>query len=121
MASEFVSNDIRDGVIAQLLLLPENKYCFDCRSKNPKWCSSNIGVFLCYQCTARHRSMGVHISFVRSLKMDRWKRKELKAMELGGNKNVLEYYEENGMIKDGKPDHESAPHAKQKMDLAAKV
>jgi len=37
--------------------------------------------------------MGVHISFVRSLKMDRWKLKELYQMELGGNKNALEYYQ----------------------------
>ena len=39
--------------------------------------------------------------------MDRWKRGELKRMELGGNKNVAEFYEENGMFKDGKPDHEA--------------
>ena len=39
--------------------------------------------------------------------MDRWKRKELKQMELGGNKNALEYYEENQMFKDGKVDHEA--------------
>ena len=51
--------------------------------------------------------------------MDRWKMKELKRMELGGNKKAREYYEANGMIKDGKPDHEAPPHAKYKMDLAA--
>jgi len=65
--------------------------------------------------------MGVHISFVRSLKMDRWKRKELKCMELGGNKNAAEYYEANGMMKDGKPDHEAAPHSRWKMELAQKA
>jgi len=37
--------------------------------------------------------------------MDRWKRKELKCMELGGNKNAREYFDANGMFKDGKPDH----------------
>jgi len=62
----------------------------------------------------------VHITFVRSLKMDRWKRLELKNMELGGNKNARAYYEQNGMIKDGKPDHESAPHARWKQELRAK-
>jgi hypothetical protein len=30
--------------------------------------------------------------------MDRWKIKELKRMEFGGNKNAMEYYEANGMI-----------------------
>lgn len=65
--------------------------------------------------------MGVHISFVRSLKMDRWKLKELYAMELGGNKNALEYYTQHDMIRDGKPDHEAAPHARYKQDLASKA
>ena len=42
-------------------------------------------------------------------------------MELGGNKNAAEYYETNGMYKDGKPDHEAAPHSRYKMELAQKV
>jgi len=29
--------------------------------------------------------------------MDRWKHKELKCMELGGNKNASVYFEKNGM------------------------
>jgi hypothetical protein len=29
---------------------------------------------------------------VRSLKMDKWKLKEVKAMEIGGNKKAGEYY-----------------------------
>lgn len=40
-------------------------------------------------------------------------------MELGGNKNALEFFEQNGMMKDGKPDHEAPAHAKYKMELAA--
>ena len=51
--------------------------------------------------------------------MDKWKLKELKAMELGGNIRAREYYDQQGMFKDGKPDHESAPHARYKMELAA--
>lgn len=45
--------------------------------------------------------MGVQISFVRSLKMDRWKARELKQMEFGGNKLAKMYYEKNGMLKNG--------------------
>lgn len=56
--------------------------------------------------------------WTRSLKMDRWKRKELKQMELGGNGNAHVFYEENGMFKDGKPDHEAPMHSRQKMDLS---
>jgi len=75
---DYVPDEQRDEVISRLLLIPDNKACFDCGSKNPKWSSASIGIFLCYQCTGNHRSMGVHITFVRSLKMDRWKAKELK-------------------------------------------
>jgi len=53
--------------------------------------------------------------------MDRWKRKELKQMELGGNKNAQLFYEENGMYKDGKPDHEAPLHSRQKAELSAKA
>lgn len=53
--------------------------------------------------------------------MDRWKKKELKQMELGGNKNAQAFFEENAMIKDGKPDHEHPLHSRWKMDLAKKA
>ena len=53
--------------------------------------------------------------------MDRWKRKELKQMELGGNKNAQQFYEENGMYKEGKPDHEHPMHSRQKMELSGKA
>jgi hypothetical protein len=39
--------------------------------------------------------------------MDRWKAKELKCMELGGNKNAAIYFEKNGMYSDGKPNHKA--------------
>ena len=39
--------------------------------------------------------------------MDRWKLKELKQMELGGNKNAMMYFEKNGMIVDNKPNHKA--------------
>ena len=51
--------------------------------------------------------------------MDRWKRKELKAMELGGNKNAAIYFEQNGMYEGGKPNHEAGPHQRYKQELSA--
>jgi hypothetical protein len=50
--------------------------------------------------------------------MDRWKRKELKQMELGGNAKAKEFYRKNGMIKDGEPpDHKNPALTKYKLEI----
>jgi hypothetical protein len=46
-----------------LLLLMQ--VCVDCETKNPQWASVSYGIFMCLECSGRHRGLGVHISFVR--------------------------------------------------------
>lgn len=62
--------------------------------------------------------MGTHITFVRSINMDVWKAKEIKIMELGGNKKAHAFYAKNNMYIDGRPDHENPALSKYKMSLA---
>ena len=42
--------------------------------------------------TGKHRGLGVHLSFVRSISMDKWKDTELEKMRIGGNKNAKEFF-----------------------------
>ncbi|KAI9256419.1 hypothetical protein BDA99DRAFT_484798 [Phascolomyces articulosus] len=65
----------KEGSIPQLLQRlyeadVSNTRCADCGSDNPEWCSLNIGILLCIECSGIHRSLGSHLSKVRSLMLD---------------------------------------------------
>jgi Arf-GAP/SH3 domain/ANK repeat/PH domain-containing protein len=48
-----------------------NQYCADCNSEQKvEWVSINLGIILCIECSGIHRSLGTHISKVRSLTLD---------------------------------------------------
>jgi len=72
-------------ILEKLLKEPENKKCADCGSAAPRWASATLGVFLCIKCSGIHRSMGTHISFVRSVSLDKWKQEEIALMQAMGN------------------------------------
>ncbi|KAI7241026.1 ADP-ribosylation factor GTPase-activating protein 1 [Hortaea werneckii] len=71
----------------------ENNKCVDCGAPSPQWISPKLGIFFCLACSGIHRSLGVHISFVRSATMDALKTGEVKRMELGGNKPWKEFFD----------------------------
>eukprot|EP01084_Bolivina_argentea_P145682 255299_1 len=76
----------------QILSKPSNQTCIDCNTPNPEWASVNNACFICIQCAGNHRSMGVHISFVRSVTMDSWNKIQLARMTYGGNTNLKQFW-----------------------------
>ncbi|XP_076330186.1 arf-GAP with coiled-coil, ANK repeat and PH domain-containing protein 2-like isoform X3 [Tachypleus tridentatus] len=80
---------------SQILSIPGNDWCCDCKSPEPRWASINLGITLCIECSGIHRSLGVHVSKVRSLTLDAWEPELLKVMAELGNIVVNDIYEAN--------------------------
>ena len=48
-----------------------NRWCVDCNSESKvEWVSINLAIILCIECSGIHRSLGTHISKIRSLTLD---------------------------------------------------
>ncbi|KAF0296430.1 ARF GTPase-activating protein GIT2 [Amphibalanus amphitrite] len=55
--------------------------CADCGAPEPSWASINRGILICDDCCSVHRSLGRHISQVKSLRRGFWNAQQLKMVQ----------------------------------------
>mmetsp|Transcript_25802 Transcript_25802/g.43872 ORF Transcript_25802/g.43872 Transcript_25802/m.43872 type:complete len:237 (+) Transcript_25802:164-874(+) len=78
-----------------------NDECVDCGASHPDWATVSYGALICMRCCARHRSLGVQFSKVRSLTMDHWSYKQVLKMMEGGNQQLGDFFSRHALSADG--------------------
>ncbi|KAG1311629.1 hypothetical protein G6F64_003669 [Rhizopus arrhizus] len=89
------ANEKHTKILIDLLQQPYNRNCADCKRKDPRWASWNLGIFVCIRCSGIHRSLGTHISKVKSVDLDTWVPEQIENMIQWGNQRANAYWEES--------------------------
>uniref|UniRef100_A0A3Q1FBM2 ArfGAP with SH3 domain, ankyrin repeat and PH domain 1b n=1 Tax=Acanthochromis polyacanthus TaxID=80966 RepID=A0A3Q1FBM2_9TELE len=87
--------DLTKAIIEDVLRMPGNEVCCDCGATDPKWLSTNLGILTCIECSGIHREMGVHISRIQSMELDKLGTSELLLAKNVGNSSFNEIMEGN--------------------------
>ncbi|XP_026143417.1 arf-GAP with SH3 domain, ANK repeat and PH domain-containing protein 1-like isoform X3 [Carassius auratus] len=87
--------DLTKAIIEDVLRTPGNEVCCDCGAPEPKWLSTNLGILTCIECSGIHREMGVHISRIQSMELDKLGSSELLLAKNVGNSSFNEILEGN--------------------------
>lgn len=84
-----------DNAVERIKVVEGNLKCADCDCPQPGWASSNIGVVICIECSGIHRGLGVQISKIKSLSLDKWDNALVEFMECNGNAKINKVLEAN--------------------------
>ncbi|XP_076601035.1 arf-GAP with SH3 domain, ANK repeat and PH domain-containing protein 1a isoform X1 [Chaetodon auriga] len=85
--------ELTKSIIEEVLRLPGNNTCCDCEATDPRWISTNLGILTCIECSGIHREMGVHVSRIQSLELDKLGTSELLLARNVGNCSFNEIME----------------------------
>ncbi|CAO3655098.1 unnamed protein product [Mucor hiemalis] len=80
--------------LKKIRMIPGNDRCADCGVSDPEWACTNLGIIVCIECSGIHRSLGVHVSKVRSVILDKWESDTIEVMLRLGNTVGNSIYEE---------------------------
>merc|ERR1712031_23908 len=82
-------------VLEEFLKRSGNAKCADCDSKIPRWASITFGCIICIRCSGVHRQLGVHITKVKSVNLDKWPDGKVDLFRNLSNEIVNSYFEKN--------------------------
>ncbi|XP_009694632.1 PREDICTED: arf-GAP with SH3 domain, ANK repeat and PH domain-containing protein 2-like [Cariama cristata] len=87
--------ELTRAIIEEVRGIPGNGECCDCSAPDPTWLSINLGILICIECSGIHREMGVHLSRIQSLSLDKLATSELLLVRNIGNSGFNDIMEAN--------------------------
>ena len=90
--TEILNNRRKDMAKMVIEIQSINPFCAECGKSDPVWVSLNLTCLVCIECSGVHRSLGVHISKVRSLALDDLEPEEYQLIRRLGTVHTTHYY-----------------------------
>ena len=93
--SDQYERELDAEAIAAIRSTAGNNVCAECGAAEPEWASIKLGIVICLECSGIHRSLGTHISKVRSLTLDKWLPEYVLFLRSRGNTASNRFLEAN--------------------------